>query len=87
MVEKAYRSMKTVGAGNIALGIIMAVVGVTAGILTIIGGARLLRNKKELTFNRKGNCFGRKKEKTITYIRENFICIIHFICVLFFDLF
>ena len=27
MVEKAYRSMKTVGAGNIALGIIMAVVG------------------------------------------------------------
>ena len=25
MVEKAYRSMKTVGAGNIALGIIMAV--------------------------------------------------------------
>ena len=41
MVEKAYRSMKTVGAGNIALGIIMAVVGVTAGILTIIGGARL----------------------------------------------
>ena len=50
MVEKAYRSMKTVGAGNVALGIIMAVVGVTAGILTIIGGARLLRNKKELTF-------------------------------------
>ena len=49
MVEKAYRSMKTVGAGNIALGIIMAVVGVTAGILTIIGGARLLRNKQELT--------------------------------------
>ena len=48
MVEKAYRSMKTVGAGNIALGIIMAVVGVTAGILTIIGG--LLRNKQELTF-------------------------------------
>lgn len=50
MVEKAYRSMKTVGAGNLALGIIMAVVGVTAGILTIIGGARLLRNKQELTF-------------------------------------
>ncbi len=50
MVEKAYRSMKTVGIGNIALGIIIAVTGVTAGALTIIGGARLLRNKRELTF-------------------------------------
>lgn len=49
-MEKTYRTMKIVGAGNIALGIIMAVVGVTAGVITIIGGARLLKGKEELTF-------------------------------------
>ena len=50
MVEKAYKTMRSVGAGNIALGIIMIVAGVTAGVLTIIGGARLLNKKQELTF-------------------------------------
>lgn len=50
MVEKAYKTMKTVGAGNVALGIIMIVTGVAAGVLTIIGGVRLLKNKQDLTF-------------------------------------
>ena len=50
MEEKAYKTMGTVGAGSIALGIVMIVAGVVAGVLTVIGGARLLKNKKELTF-------------------------------------
>lgn len=50
MVEKAYKTMRTVGAGSIALGIIMIVAGVVSGVLTIVGGVRLLKNKQDLTF-------------------------------------
>ncbi len=49
-MEKAYRTMQSAGAGNIALGIIMIVAGVTAGILAIVNGTRLLKNKREITF-------------------------------------
>ncbi|WP_182440659.1 MULTISPECIES: hypothetical protein [Clostridia] len=49
-MEKAYKTMSTAGAGSIVLGIIMIVTGVTAGIITIINGARLLKNKNEITF-------------------------------------
>ena len=50
MNEKAYRTMSIAGAGNIAVGIVMIVLGVTAGILSIVSGARLLKEKKGLTF-------------------------------------
>ena len=49
-MERIYKSMKSVGAGNIALGIIMIITGVTAGIMTIIDGAKLLRDKSDITF-------------------------------------
>lgn len=49
-MEKVYKSMKSVGAGNIALGIIMIISGVTIGIMTIISGAKLLKNKSDITF-------------------------------------
>lgn len=49
-MEKAYKTMRSAGAGNIALGIIMIVAGVTAGIITIINGVRLMKNKNEITF-------------------------------------
>lgn len=50
MAEKAYKTMRITGAGNIVLGVVMVVTGVAAGILTIISGVCLLRNKRELTF-------------------------------------
>ncbi len=50
MNEKVFKSMKLVGAGNIALGIIILVVGVATGVLAILGGAKLLKSKNELTF-------------------------------------
>ena len=50
MNEKIYKTMTTVGAGNIVLGVIMIVTGITAGVITIVGGARLLKNKSGLTF-------------------------------------
>lgn len=49
-MEKVYKTMKNVGAGNIALGIVMIVTGIAAGIITIVSGARLLTDKKEILF-------------------------------------
>lgn len=49
-MERIYKSMKHVGAGNIALGVIIMVVGVTVGIVAIISGAKLLKDKADITF-------------------------------------
>lgn len=49
-MEKAYKTMQGAGAGSIVIGIIIIVAGVTAGIISIVNGARLLRNKNEITF-------------------------------------
>ena len=50
MVEKAYKTMNISGIGNITIGIIIMVIGIAAGILAIVSGTKLLKNKKELTF-------------------------------------
>ena len=49
-MEKAYLAMNKSGTGSLVLGIIILVVGVTAGILSIVNGAVLLKNKKSITF-------------------------------------
>ena len=49
-MEKAYRTMKNSGAGSIAVGIIVLVVGITVGVISIINGASLLRHEKEIIF-------------------------------------
>lgn len=50
MNEKTYKAMKGVGAGNIALGVIMLVTGLVCGILSIISGARLIHHKSDIIF-------------------------------------
>lgn len=50
MQEKNYRTTKSVGGGNIALGVIVIVCGLVCGILTIINGARLLKEKSDRLF-------------------------------------
>ena len=47
-MEKAYRVMRNSGAGNIAIGIILLVKGVTVGIISIINGERLLKHKNNI---------------------------------------
>ena len=47
-MEKAYKAMTAAGAANIVTGMIVA--GVSAGIVTIVHGARLLKHKKEVIF-------------------------------------
>lgn len=42
--------MTFAGISNIAIGILLTVVGIATGIITIISGARLLKDKKGLTF-------------------------------------
>ena len=50
MNEKAYKTMTMAGISNIAIGIIVAVIGIAAGVMTIVTGARLIKDKKGLTF-------------------------------------
>lgn len=50
MNEKAYKSMGFAGVAGVAIGIVMIVTGVSAGIVAIVSGARLLKDKRGLTF-------------------------------------
>ncbi len=50
MSEKIYKSMKNVGAWNIAIGVTWIVVGVLAGVMTIVNGARLIKDKSDIMF-------------------------------------
>ena len=48
--EKAYKSMNFRGIVNISLGIVMVVVSAVCGAFIIAGGAKLIRDKKGITF-------------------------------------
>ncbi len=50
MNEKAYKSMNTVGAWSIAFGVINIVVGLAIGIGAVIAGAKLIKDKSNITF-------------------------------------
>ncbi len=49
MSEKTYKLMSRTGAANIALGIIVLVTGIVTGVLMIVNGASLIREKYKLT--------------------------------------
>lgn len=49
MSEKAYKTMRSTGAGTLAIGICILVTGIVSGILLIVNGARLLKNRESLT--------------------------------------
>ena len=48
--EKLYRAVSRGGAGSLAMGIIVLVVGVATGVLMIVNGAGLLKQKSQITF-------------------------------------
>lgn len=50
MQEKSYKTRKSIGGGNIALGIITLVTGLVCGIVMIVNGARLLHEKSDRLF-------------------------------------
>ncbi len=50
MGEKIYKTMKSVGIGNLVMGILIIVAGIAAGVTIIVNGAKLLKNKSGLLF-------------------------------------
>lgn len=42
--------MGRTGGGNIAMGVLLLVAGVTMGVLMIVNGAKLLKRRAEITF-------------------------------------
>lgn len=50
MQEKSFKTMRSVGGASIALGIIMIISGLVCGILTIVNGGRLLKEKSDHLF-------------------------------------
>lgn len=50
MNEKIYKCMRNVGIWNVVVGIILIVVGLGSGVLTIINGAKLIKDKSEIMF-------------------------------------
>lgn len=49
-MEKLYKTLGLSGAASIAIGIVVIVVGVAAGILSIVTGAKLINSKKGMIF-------------------------------------
>ena len=49
-MEKVYKVLKQVGGGSIAIGILLIVAGVTFGVLNIVNGAVLLKNRRNILF-------------------------------------
>lgn len=50
MEEKVYKTMGSTGAASLAVGICVLAGGITAGILLIVNGARLLKNRSKIVF-------------------------------------
>ena len=48
--EKTYKALTMAGAGNIALGMVVLVTGITCGVLATISGARILKRKSDIIF-------------------------------------
>lgn len=49
-MEKVYKTMQRAGACSIAIGIIILVIGLTAGTISIVCGGLLLKRKDDITF-------------------------------------
>ena len=50
MDEKIYKTMGSAGASTLEVVICVLACGITAGILLIVNGARLLKNKSKIMF-------------------------------------
>ncbi|MDE5966727.1 MAG: hypothetical protein K2G89_07830 [Lachnospiraceae bacterium] len=50
MPEKAYQTMKHAGAWGIVMGVLLMIAGITIGVMSIIYGGKLLKNKSEIIF-------------------------------------
>ena len=49
-MERVYKTMRNIGAANMAVGVVLISVGLIAGTVSIVTGAVLLKRKSEITF-------------------------------------
>lgn len=49
-MERIYKTMRNAGAANVAVGTTVLVLGLAAGILSIVWGVILLKRKSEIIF-------------------------------------
>lgn len=50
MEENTYRTMSNTGIWSLVLGIVTICSGIAIGVMMIVNGAKLIKNKSELTF-------------------------------------
>ncbi len=50
MDERAYKKIKSAGACSLTFGILTLVFGLTAGVMLVVSGAKLLAHKSETLF-------------------------------------
>lgn len=50
MPEKAYQTMRHAGAWNLVMGVVILIMGITLGVMSIIYGGKLIKNKSEIIF-------------------------------------
>lgn len=50
MGEEAYKTMGRAGAASITVGVILLVIGMVTGIISIVAGASLLKNRSKILF-------------------------------------
>lgn len=48
MNEKQYKRITGIGAADLAVGVLVMVVGIVAGVLSVVNGARLLASRKDM---------------------------------------
>ncbi len=49
-MEKVYKMLKNVGGGSIAIGVLLIIAGITFGVINIVNGAILLKNRRNILF-------------------------------------
>lgn len=49
-MEKLYKKLGIAGGAGIAVGIVVLVIGVATGVIAIITGASILKNRDDITF-------------------------------------
>lgn len=50
MEEKIFKTMGRTGAWNIAVGVVVIVVGIAAGVVAIVNGAKLIKERSGIMF-------------------------------------
>jgi hypothetical protein len=49
-MEKVYKVLKNSGGCNITVGVLLIVIGITLGVISIVNGGILLKNRRNILF-------------------------------------